>query len=253
MADIFLWAWDCRKQGTPPDEPIFSMAEIRAILEKEADEIVSEKRIRQCEEDGIVTPARTQGGHRKFSVTDVLCIYLCIKGCAHLSSEGAFLLVTLYRMSRKQPTKHDPTIFDYDPSALEKGHIGNFINNPMVRRQFSDIKKLSKLIRRIDDFLEINRFAKEHGIAFKCDKDELLIVERAGIKIKIAPPLTEWRSVKMALHLKQFYIAKAKVENRFPSTKEEFQAFNKKINESILNKLLEQNDGVVVNKGGGGE
>ena len=72
MSDIFSWAWERRrKDGIPPDESRFSMADVRNIFDHFTGEIISEKRIRQCEEDGIVVPSRTAGGHRKFSVTDV--------------------------------------------------------------------------------------------------------------------------------------------------------------------------------------
>jgi DNA-binding transcriptional MerR regulator len=237
--NIFEWAWKQRKELIDPEEARYTMAEALDALKACSDPEASEKRLRDYERYGAVTPKRTQGGHRLYSVSNILSLHLMLKGTKYLGSkEQAEAIVRLYEISRRQPRRHRPTIFDYDPKLPGEKKIHRLLHEPLLKSPIQQVMQLVRVISRVDIFLHLNDFARKHGIAFKCLDSELIDVKRGGKVEKIAPPLTEWKSVRKALRWNEFYYAEAKVNDIYPLAPKAREVFDEKVNKKIIRWLL---------------
>lgn len=245
--DIYSWAWERRrKDKIPPDEPTYSISEAVKILRLYSDPETTEKKLRDYESDGVVTPERTAGKHRHYSVSNILSLHLMQQGTKYFGKANTMPIVKLYEISRKQPKRFDPTIFDYDPQLPGEDKIHELLHKPILQSPFQQVAKIVRMVHKIDDFLHFNAFAREHGIGFKCHDDEMLTVKRAGMMLKIAPPLTEWKGVKKARDLFQYYYARAKVRGALPGRKDKvaWNKFEKQIHKKVIAWLL--NNGYAV-------
>ncbi|MCP5461904.1 MAG: hypothetical protein H7A34_01830 [bacterium] len=233
--NIFQWAWEQRQKGVDPDEPLYSMAETIAILTTYSDPKASEKKIRDYERDGVVSPYRTEGKHRTFSVSNILSIHLMMQGTKYLGGKkNTIPIVKLYELSRRQPKKKEPRVFDYDPTVPSVAKIHDLLHEPLLNNPIEQAVQVIRIIRKIDTLLHLNEFMRRYNFAFKCDESELIEVERKGKKEKIAPPVIEWESVKKAIAWNNFYYAEMKVkEERKPKTKEEWDEFDNNVNQKI--------------------
>jgi hypothetical protein len=172
-----------------------------------------------------------------------------LKGTRYLGSrEQAKALVKLYEISRRQPRRHNPTIFDYDPKLPGEEKIHRLLHEPVLKSPIQQVMQLVRIISRIDVFLHLNDFARKNGIGFKCSDNELIPVKRNGQVEKIAPPLTAWRSVEKAFQWNEFYEAQAKVNGTYPPLGKARDVFDEKINKKIIDWLL-KNDFAVKLKG----
>jgi len=239
--DIFKWAWEQRQKKIPPDEPRFTMAEVIDVLQCYSDPDASEKKIRDYEEDKVIDPARTSGGHRLFSVSNVLCLHLMMQGTKYLGSKkNTKPIVKLYEISRRQPKHHDPTVFDYDPKLPGENKIHKLLHEPLLRNPIRQVAQLVKVVMRIDRFLHLNDFARKHGIGFKCRDEELINVIEDGKNKKIAPPLTEWESVRKALNWNEYYYAAARVKGKLPKKTKDRDKFDAEVNRKIIAWLVKK-------------
>ena len=236
--DIFSWAWDQRSKKIPPDEPKYSISEAVDLLHRYSDKEITQKKLRDYERSGVVVPERTGGGHRLYSVSDILSLHLMAQGTKYFGKINTMPIVKLYQFSRKQPSRHNPTVFDFDSALPGHDKVCGILHKPLMESPVRQVTQIIRIVSRIDDFLHINEFARKNGIGFKCTDKELLTVKRAGMSIKIAPPLTEWISVKKAMQWRQFYLAEAKIQDKYPSEKKEFETFEKSINRKIIDWLF---------------
>lgn len=239
--NIFEWAWERReKDKMPADEPRYSATEAVKILRFYSDPKTTKKQLRDYEQVGAVNLDRPKGKHRLYSVSNILCLHMMLLGTKYFGKADALPIVKLYEMSRRQPKRFDPVIFDYDPQLPGKKQIHEILHEPFQTSSFRQVAQLVNVVRKVDDFLHMNEFAKKNGIGFKCHEKELLRVKRAGMEIKIAPPLTEWESVRKARDWMQFFFAKAKVDGNLPrrEDKKARKAFSEKAQEKVIGWLL---------------
>ena len=133
--DIFDWAWDRRRKDKfPPDEPRYPISEAVKILRLYSDPETTEKKLHDYERDGVVLPGRTSGGHRLYSISNVLALHLMLQGTKYFGKANTIPIVRLYEVSRKQPKRFDPTIFDYDPNFKPIYHL-RFTTHFVVNRK----------------------------------------------------------------------------------------------------------------------
>lgn len=240
--NLFRWAWEQRKQGIDPEEARYAMAETVKVLQEFSDPEATEKKVRDYEKDGVVKPYRTEGKHRLFSVSNILCLHLMMQGTKYLGGKkNTVPIVKLYELSRKQPRQQDVMIFDYDPSIPSVAKIHEVLHKPLLKNPIEQVMQLVRVIRKLDTFLHINEFMRKYHFAFICEEKELIEVVRKGKKVKIAPPVIAWNSVKKALDWNNFYYAKMKVEEGSrPKNKKEWDAFDEDVNKKIYDWLKER-------------
>jgi len=227
----------------PPDEARFSVSEAINILSQyaEPDIEVTEKKLRDYESAGLIDLNREKGKRRKYSVSDLLTMYLLLSGTKDLGMTVTALIARLYKISRSQPKQFDPAILDFDPAKLPKGQFADFLNNPSMKVPLKRIQRLMNLVSKIEEFIRINNFIQSAGYAFKCEEDEMLYKETPEGPTPVAPPITEWRSARRARLLTQFYFAEAKLKCLDPVKERQFQDIAEEVNEKVLASLVKDN------------
>jgi DNA-binding transcriptional MerR regulator len=245
--DIFDWAWERRKKDKmPADEPRYSMAEAIKILRCYSDPKTTDKQLRDYERIGAVKPERTEGRQRAYSISNILSLHLMLLGTKSFGKKDTVPIVKLYEVSRRQPKRFDPVIFDYDPQLPGEKKVHEILHEPFLKSSFQQVSQLVSVVRKVDDFLHMNEFAKKNGIGFKCHEKELLKVKRAGMELKIAPPLTEWESVRKARDWMRFFLAEARVQETLPARRDKKarEAFEKKVHKQVIDWLLKKGHAV---------
>ncbi len=245
-ANIFRWAWEQRKKfNTPPDEPKFSISEVKALLFVHSDQTVTLKKIRDY--DFIFSESeRKPGGHRKYSVSDVLLLHLMLSGSKCFGREKASLVVKLYQTVRRQPNRHNPTLFDNDPINTLPEDVDSVLNKAIMNNEFWKVEQVISLMNKIRVFLKFNHYLIQRGYAFICSDDELITAKRFGTEIKISPPVISWKSVKKAFYLRQYFLAEKKInDDDYLKDKSVIEKLNEELNKRILDWLLEK--GLIMN------
>lgn len=199
---------------------------------------MTEKKLRDYENAGLIDIDREKGKHRKYSVSDLLTLYLLLSGTKDLGMSVTALIARLYKISRTQPTQFNPAILDFDPAQLREGQFADLLNNPAMRLPLKRIQRLMNLVSKIEEFMRINNYVHNEGYAFKCEEDEILYEETADGPRPVSPPITEWRSVRRARLLTQYYFAEAKLNSLDPVNETQFQNISKEIREKVLKELI---------------